>query len=335
MQKGLLVFAMALAVGSYFGVGAPKGMIRAPWSPVPSVAPSDVRVTPAPTPAAGFDAAALPDPDGFPHLNPTASKTAGWLLAEGPAPTDGQRFVTLTFDDGPGAESTPLVLDLLAKHHVRGTFFFIGKYLDGTTKRAQGARSAALAVKTAGHLIGSHTHDHAFLPNLSRKKEAAQIDDGSASIERVLGVKPTLFRPPYGGLDATGEALLRERKLDLVMWSIEVGDMQNADEEAMLAGLIEQIDYAGGGTILLHDIKKSTVRVLAKLLIWLDAHRWDAEHADRVGYTVVDLPQFLRATEAHPQPFADRKALEDARAAEWRKTHAVTKLPALLDETTF
>ncbi|CAN5239582.1 hypothetical protein BH09MYX1_BH09MYX1_43670 [soil metagenome] len=334
VHKGLLTFAMALAVGSYFGVGAPKGIVHVPWAKAPPAA-SEVHVAPITTASQGFDPATLPDPDGLPHLNASAQKSRGWLLAEGPAPTpgDGQRFVTLTFDDGPSLESTTAVLDLLAQHHVHATFFFIGKYLDGTTKRASGARAAALAVKAGGHFIGSHTHDHSLLTILPRKKEAAQIDDGIASIERVLGTKPTLFRPPYGGLDATGEALMRERKLDLVMWSIEVGDMQNADEESMYEGLVEQIDYAGGGTVLLHDAKKSTVRVLARLLTWLDAHAWSPEHPEKVGYSVVDLPQFLRVTEAHPQPFADRKALEEARAAEWRKTHAVTKLPALLDET--
>lgn len=300
---------------------------------LPAVAPSDVRVTSPPVPAPAFDAAALPDPDGFPHLNPTASRTRGWLLAEGPAPSDdGKRYVTLTFDDGPSPE-TPAVLELLARHRVRATFFFIGKYLEGSSRRAAGARTSAVAVKDAGHLIGSHTESHALLPNLPRKKQALEIDDGIAAIQHVLGTRPTLFRPPYGGLGPDGEALLRERNLDLVMWSIEVGDMKTADETAMLNGLIEQIDYAGGGTILLHDIKAPTVHVLAKLLDWLDAHAWDPAHPERVGYAVVDLPGFLRATAAHPQPFADRKALEEWRAAEWRKTHTASRFPALLDAT--
>lgn len=333
------MFSAALAVGSWFGVGEPRAMPHPSWGPPPTA--TEVHVSAPAVPAPAFDANALPDPDGFPHLNPAASKSVGWLQAEGPAPVegDGQRLVTFTFDDGPSGETTPAVLELLARHHVRATFFFIGKYLEGSSRRATAARTAALAVKDAGHLIGSHTQSHALLTNLPAKKQALEIDDGIAAIEHVIGSRPTLFRPPYGGLGADGEALLRERKLDLVMWSIEVGDMKNADESAMLSGLIEQIDYAGGGTILLHDIKRSTVHVLGKLLDWLDAHAWDPAHPERVGYVVRDLPSFLRATAAHPQPFADRKALEESRAAAWRKTHpqrASTELPSmlLLDETT-
>ena len=337
VHKGLVGFAAALAIGSFFGVTSPRGPISAIVLPPPPSA-TEVHVAdgpPVPTP--GFDAKTLPDPDALPSLNPNQNKAAGWLLAEGPAPTpgDGRRYVTLTFDDGPNPETTPKVLALLEKHHVQATFFFIGKYLDGTTNRAIQSRAAAVAVRDAGHLIGSHTHDHALLTTLVEKKEAAQIDDGITSIERVTGKRPTLFRPPYGQIDPMGEGMLRDRGLDLVMWSIEVGDMKNPDEEAMFSGLVEQIDYAGGGTILLHDIKKTTVRVLARLLDWLDAHAWDAAHPEKVGYVVADWPTFVRATAAHPQPYADRKALEEPRAHGRRKDHPETRapFPALLGVT--
>ena len=66
-------------------------------------------------------------------LNDAASIQRAWMVAEGPekAPGDGRRLVTLMFDDGP-SKATPEVLRLLARHHVRATFFVIGGYLDGS-----------------------------------------------------------------------------------------------------------------------------------------------------------------------------------------------------------
>jgi hypothetical protein len=77
---------------------------------------------------------------------------------------------------------------------------------------------------------------------------------------------------------------------------------------------VAQLDFSGGGLVLLHDVKWPTVHVLARLLDWLDAKK----------YAVVDLPTYFRETAAHPQPFATRKALEEARAAAWRASHPPT-----------
>ena len=189
------------------------------------------------------------------------------------------------------------------------------------------AREVARDVLAAGHLIGSHTQDHLPLTTLDRVHQAAEIDEGIASIERAVGAKPFLFRPPYGALDPTAEALVHDRNLELVMWSVEVGDMKSSDEDAMFCGLVEQLDFAGGGTVLLHDIHRSSVHVLGRLLAWLDSHRWDPARPGRVGYAVVDLPEFSRLTSARPQPYPDRKTLEEARAAAWRKAHPQRNAP--------
>ena len=310
----------ALLGGSYVGTRAPAPR----WPSLPAatarIAPAQV---PADAPAPNIDPTLLPDPEPFPRVNRNANRTVGWLQAEGPAPApgDGHRYVTLTFDDGPSPDATPSVLKILAAHQVRAAFFFIGKYLDGPSKRAAAARQVAKDVVSAGHFVGSHTKDHLPLTTLDRVHQAAEIDEGIASIERATGAKPSLFRPPYGALDGTAEALVRDRNLELVMWSVEVGDMKTNDEDAMFYGLVEQLDFAGGGTVLLHDIHRSSVHVLGRLLAWLEAHRWDPARPERVGYEVVDLPAYARVTAAHPQPYADRKALEDARAAAWRKAH--------------
>ena len=103
-----------------------------------------------------------------------------------------------------------------------------------------------------------------------------------------------------------------------MLWSVEVGDMKRDDPEGMVDSLTDQIEYGGGGIVLLHDIRFTSADTLDKLLLWLHAHRYDPNRPERIGYEVVDLPGYLRATAASPQPFASRHDLEKARASTWR-----------------
>jgi peptidoglycan/xylan/chitin deacetylase (PgdA/CDA1 family) len=278
------------------------------------------------------DATHLPDPSAFPRLNPDADIHRAWLTAEGPRRTvdEPHRLVTLTFDDGPFPETTPTVLRLLAKHNVRATFFLIGRYLDGLGSRAIAARQVAKLAHDAGHLIGNHSHDHLVLSASPRSKIISQIDRGARSIERAIGEKPFLFRPPYGQLNGEGEHLVRERGLELVLWNVEVADMRRADVDAMTTSLKNQLEYAGGGIVLLHDIRPSSIKVLAKLLAWLEENRWNPMDPERPGFEVVDLATYMRATAGNPQPFDNRTQLELARRTDWKTKHPKNHPPAVM-----
>jgi peptidoglycan/xylan/chitin deacetylase (PgdA/CDA1 family) len=336
---------LSLAAGSWVGLGAPDaaqaralgeraldaglGAVReGPPAADPAGTAPRVERPPSPRPAppeepGSLDPSLLPDPSPWPRTNAQVSVARAWLLAEGPARSEslGRRLVTFTFDDGPFPETTPGLLRLLARYDVHATFFFVGRYLDGDDERAVASRAAAAQIAAAGHAIGNHTHDHQLLTRLTPARAMAQIDDGAASIERAVGRRPSFFRPPYGKLDDWGKQLVRERGLELVLWSIEAQDMKESDPAALFERLKLQIEYAGGGTVLLHDIRFSTGVAMEKLLQWLALRRWDPAVPERVGYEVVDLVTYMKETAAAPQPFADRKALEKARSDAWRKAH--------------
>lgn len=315
LLRAALVATISLTAGSWVGLGHPE--LR-----LPRVATSPhVPAAPAPPPR---DAPALPqesDPSlvpsfaPWPRTNPEASIAKAWMVAEGPAkkPGEAKRLVTLTFDDGPTPETTPAVLKLLSRHRVHATFFVIGGYLDGDSGRAKQVRRVLQRVVRAGHLVGNHTHDHANLTSLPPSDVIAQIDRGAASIERVTGTRPILFRPPYGRLDDFGEQLARDRNLELLLWSVETRDMQRGDADEMFHDLVAQLDYKEGGIVLLHDVKRTTLPVLARLLAFLRDRPYDPAHPDRWGYEIVDLPTYLRAVAASPLPFDERDALERSR----------------------
>jgi peptidoglycan/xylan/chitin deacetylase (PgdA/CDA1 family) len=257
----------------------------------------------------------------WPHLNVEASIPKAWRLAEGPhrQPGDKRRLVTLTFDDGPFPETTPRVLELLEKYGIHATFFVIGRYLDGDGERARASRAVLEKVVEAGHLVGNHSHDHALLTAVSHTQVLEQIDRGAASIEGAIGKRPILFRPPFGELDDFGQQAVRARGLDLLLWSVEVQDMERDDTHAMFREIVQQLTHNEGGVVLIHDIRWTSIDILKKLLRYLDARRYDPARPERAGYQVVDLPTYLREVEESPPHVGARDAHQRTRPREGAK----------------
>jgi peptidoglycan/xylan/chitin deacetylase (PgdA/CDA1 family) len=98
--------------------------------------------------------------------------------------------IALTFDDGP-SESTPALLELLAKHNVKATFFMCGRNIRRLKKIARD-------VTAAGHEIGNHTDSHAALYFKSREFIYRELAGAQESIHQITKENPTLFRAPYG-----------------------------------------------------------------------------------------------------------------------------------------
>lgn len=156
----------------------------------------------------------------------------------------GSRQLALTFDDGPNDPHTLRLLDVLAKHEVKATFFMIGRFV---AERPEIAR----AVAQAGHAIGNHTYTHPNLFFVSGSHLARELDECEKALADAVGEHARLFRPPWGfRRPATLRAAAR-RGLATVMWSVSAQDWKLKTAEA-----IEQVAAAqitGGEVILLHD----------------------------------------------------------------------------------
>src|SRR5919106_413669 len=127
---------------------------------------------------------------------------------------DAGRRIALTFDDGPDPVWTPRVLDALAERHVRGTFFLVGE-------RAQRAAAAVRAIVGGGHEIASHGWSHRSLWLCGPRGTAEEIDRAQATLTALSGTAPRYFRPPWGMVNAAMFPLLRARRLQPVLWSIQ------------------------------------------------------------------------------------------------------------------
>src|SRR6266566_2602529 len=101
-----------------------------------------------------------------------------------------QNEIALTYDDGPNDIVTERLLDVLAVHNVRATFFLIGRYV---RQRPQIAR----AIASAGHLIGNHTMTHPWLAWQSSARIRHELIGCNAILEDTLGIPIRYFRAPH------------------------------------------------------------------------------------------------------------------------------------------
>jgi peptidoglycan/xylan/chitin deacetylase (PgdA/CDA1 family) len=151
----------------------------------------------------------------------------------------------LTFDDGPHAQGTPAVLEILAREQVHATFFLVGE---------QVRRNPQLAceIVDAGHEIALHCDRHRNLLRLTPWQVREDIERALDTIETTTGRSPQLYRPPYGVLNAAALRLAQRRGWRTMLWSDWGRDWEaRATPESIAARLT---DRAGAGAVLLlHD----------------------------------------------------------------------------------
>ncbi len=154
--------------------------------------------------------------------------------------------VALTFDDGPNAGTTPQLLDLLERAHVRATFFVVGR---AVTRHPELLRR----MLRDGDEIGNHTQTHAHLNFfLTQRAIGAEIDAAQAAIARATGRPARFLRPPFGARNFAAIDAARQRGLQVVMWTAMLGDESPGLGSAQLAQrLVGQV--GDGAIIVLHD----------------------------------------------------------------------------------
>ena len=172
----------------------------------------------------------------LPHLDRRRREAAlARLCREG-------RIIVLSYDDGPGTGTTPALLDLLAARKVQASFFVLGR-------SAEARPDLVARLLAEGHEVGSHTHDHSNDWKTWPLRSAADRDAGVALIDR-LGGDGRLFRPPYGKLTLAGWIAARMQRLQLAWWTL---DSRDSWQRRPVEAVLEDIDAAGGGVVLMHD----------------------------------------------------------------------------------
>jgi peptidoglycan-N-acetylglucosamine deacetylase len=174
--------------------------------------------------------------------------------------------VTLTFDNGPDSEATPLVLDCLAQHGVKSTFFVLGQKVS-----APAGLDLARRASREGHWIGNHTWSHgARLGNLDRESALGEFDRAEEALAW-MNQPARLFRP-HGGAGRLGRGLLHPAVVDrltlggytCVLWNSVPGDFR--DPDGWMERALADCRTREWSLVVLHDLPNGAMRHLDSFL---------------------------------------------------------------------
>lgn len=196
--------------------------------------------------------------------------------------------VVLTFDDGPQVKTTKAILDALAEHCTKATFFSIGKM-------ALGLPEILRDVAARGHTVGTHTWSHANLANLSKKDPKLAIDEiekGVSGVHRALGsnVAP-FFRFPY--LRDSKETLEHLSKRNMAIFSMDADsfDFKFRKPDQIVKTIMDKLETKGKGIVLMHDIQHGTASAMPLLLKSLKDKGYKVVHL-KPKAAVTTLPEY-------------------------------------------
>jgi peptidoglycan-N-acetylglucosamine deacetylase len=174
------------------------------------------------------------------------SQLFGKVLIAGRDPKE----IALTYDDGPNDIVTERLLEVLAHHNVRATFFLIGNFV---RQRPQIVR----AIAAAGHLIGNHTMTHPWLAWQSPARIRQELAGCNAILEDTLGSPIRYFRAPHGARRPAVLTIARELGLTPVQWNILPKDWKSISAEEIAArticGVTRNQQQRRASNIVLHD----------------------------------------------------------------------------------
>ncbi len=185
-----------------------------------------------------------------------AGITFDWIHVDGP-------YIALTFDDGPSAKLTPKLLDLLAAHHIKATFFLIGE------NAAQYPDIVAREAKE-GHEVANHSWSHPNFNKMSDESVRAQLRKTDDAIKSAIGTSPTLLRPPYGNITAHQKKWInQEFGYKIVLWDVDPLDWRRPGPSVVCNRIVK--NTRAGSIVLAHDIHPGTIDAMPCVLKELEA----------------------------------------------------------------
>jgi peptidoglycan/xylan/chitin deacetylase (PgdA/CDA1 family) len=181
--------------------------------------------------------------------------TFDWVHVDGP-------YLAMTFDDGPSAKLTPKLLDLLAAHHIKATFFLIGE---------NAAENSEIVAREAreGHEIANHSWSHPNLAKMSDEGVRGQLRKTDDTIKSAIGKSPTLMRPPYGSITPRQKKWInQEFGYKVVLWDVDPLDWRRPGPNVVCNRIVK--NARAGSIILAHDIHPGTIEAMPCVLKQLE-----------------------------------------------------------------
>jgi peptidoglycan-N-acetylglucosamine deacetylase len=217
------------------------------------------------------------------------SRLMGANLRRLPPPCAGE--VALSFDDGPDPEVTPKVLEIMAAHGARASFFCIGE-------RAQAHPEIIKAIVAAGHRVENHSHRHlGYFALLLPNAMARDIARAQAVLTALAGQPPAYFRAPVGMRNPAVDLVLDAQGLRLVSWTRRGLDTVSRRPDRVLRRLTRGL--AAGDILLLHDGASARDRAGAPIVLQVLPHLLQRLAQKGLAAVPIAPPETVTATTIH------------------------------------
>lgn len=190
------------------------------------------------------------------------------------------KYVALTFDDGPRADTTGTLLDGLFEREVQATFFVIGEQVPENKELIQ--RMAA-----EGHQIGSHTYSHIRLLGEDKTTVVEEVHKTEVVLNNLLGEGTYWLRPPYGQIDRQRAALI---KTPMIYWTVDPEDWKKLDKQKVADYVVNTVQ--DGDIVLLHDFYPTSVQAALEIV----------DRLQEQGYVFVTVEELFRIQGVEPEP---------------------------------
>ena len=172
-------------------------------------------------------------------------------------------YIAMTFDDGPHTTLTPKLLDLLAKHHIKATFFVLGECV---AQNPEVLRRAA----REGHEIANHSWSHPNFGKMSDEAIRSQLRRTDEIIKSITGARPTLLRPPYGSISERQKHWIhQEFGYQIILWDVDPLDWRRPGPMTVCNRIVRET--RPGSIVLSHDIHPGTIEAMPATLDQLEA----------------------------------------------------------------
>ena len=191
-----------------------------------------------------------------------------------------EKYVALTFDDGPWPGTTECLLDGLAERDVKATFFLIGEQIgamEDTVRR----------MAEEGHQIGNHTYTHMDLSRGDAAERLHEVEETDALLTELLGEGTYWLRPPWGFM---AEETAREISVPMVYWSLDTEDWRRLDADEVEREILDNV--RDGDIILMHDPYATSVEAALRAIDELRGQ----------GYRFVTLEELFARKGVEPRP---------------------------------
>ena len=185
-----------------------------------------------------------------------------------------QKMVSLSFDAAWGNEDTETLIEILGKYDVKATFFVVGDWVDKYPESVK-------ALHDAGHEVMNHSNDHAHFNSLTSDQIAENINACNDKIEAVTGVRPTLFRPPYGEYDDHVITAVRSMGIEPIQWDVDSLDWKDLSAGEIYDRVTSKVQ--SGSIVLFHNAALHTPEALEDIVAYLVSE----------GYSIVPISQLI------------------------------------------